>query len=398
VLISPAPSVLSRNSYVEVVLRFIEGETFHRCELNTDLRLEEMGMAYTTFRWLLDQLREDLPIEEIGQYVAVWVYKWFWLSAQGKTVTSPLPSSALQNVHEGGAAQGSPKPQQCQQALPASCYSSGAQPQRVPPTSVSYRGSSVVTPGSVYSHRGSNVLVPAARSLYGGAMHDAAGDGVTGSLVNAMASGLRQHLTQQDHRRVQACLPPLSNIVRLCLEHTQDACPYIRTYARKVVREEFGFLHQSWYDDYAGRDLHVSPGEEDYGGGVSGHHRGYHHQHHSSQQRRRSYGTRQNRMHEGRPSGDAAPTASGVHTSADPVTASSMDGGGDLSTYLPLREMLCAGKVFDDTLNCGAAGAGNSAALQLGHSRSTGSIVHPGDETYMQMADPHAASAAAAAR
>lgn len=349
VLISPAPSQVSRNHFVGVGLRIIEGETLHRCELNTDLRLEEMGMAYTTFRWLLDQLREDVPIEEIGQYVAVWVYKWFKLTAQGKMLAAP--PGALGGGGNGAAARGSPASTQGQRASQlSSSYQPSARTQWMPPVSMSYRGSSVVTPGSVYSHRGSNVLVPAARSVYGAAMHEAAGGGVVGSFVGTLGSGLRQHLTRQDHRRLQSCLPPLSNLVRLFFEHTQDACPYIRTYARKVVTEEFGFLHQSWYDDYAANELHISPRDEDYGG--------YHNHHISSSRpshRHRSYNARLDAH-------AVAETARGggasKRQSADPLTASSVDGGGDLTTYLPLRDMLNAGAVFDELQAGGGAATG----------------------------------------
>lgn len=386
VLISPAPSQLSRDNCVEVVLRFIQGETFHRCELNTDLRLEELGMAYTTFRWLLDQLREDLPIEEIGQYVAVWMYKWFRLNVEGKTVASPFAAPGL-------ASGGFPQTQQQQQSL-GLLYPSSARTQWMPPTSMSYRGSSVVTPGSVYSHRGSNVLVPAARSVYGGATHDGSGAAISGSLVSALGGGLRQHLTQQNHRRLQSCLPPLSNIVRLFFEHTQDACPYVRTYARKVVTEEFGFLRQSWYDDYAAHDLHTSPREDDYG--VGGAHN--HHYNHHTSQRRRSYGARHDAMAELHLSGDVVGPAAGgglgALAMADPLTASSIDGGGDLSTYLPFRDMLSAGAVFDEV--AGGGGAGNGGGPRLNHYASSSSVLHGGGAVNATAGGTHAFHIAAA--
>ncbi|KPA75253.1 hypothetical protein ABB37_08558 [Leptomonas pyrrhocoris] len=404
VLISPAPSVQLRNSYVEVVLRFIQGETFHRSELNTDLRLEELGMAYTTFRWLLGQLREDLPIGEIGQYVAVWVYKWFRLNALGKVLGSLFTGSTQAGGANGrGATQISSSqahhqqrpPQQQQQS--ASFYQSSSRSQWMPPTSMSYRGSSVVTPGSVYSHRGSNVLVAAARSVYGGGGPTAldasgGGGGAAGSLANAMGGCLRQHLTQQDHRRLQSCLPPLSDIVRLFFEHTQDACPYIRAYARKVVAEEFGFLRQSWYDDYAVHELHLSPREED--------HSHYHHPSH----RHRGYGARMETVREVYVSGEAVHSARGDGglggvASADPLTASSMDGGGDLTTYLPLRELLTAGEAFDEFLGGGGGGGSNGPAQQLGHHRSTSSVVPPAAAVTANMmaADAHAAAASTSA-
>ncbi|KPI88159.1 hypothetical protein ABL78_2736 [Leptomonas seymouri] len=403
VLISPAPSLQSRNGYVEEVLRFIQSETLHRCEVNTDLRLEGLGMAYTTFRWLLDQLCEDLPIEDIGQYVAVWIYKWFRLNALGKTISSPFtmagPSGGTNS--RGATQDGSPlvhqRCQQQQQQQSSVFYQSSTRNQWVPSTPMPYRGSSAVTPGSVYVHRGSSTLVPAARSAYGGGTLEASGGGMTGGLVNAMGGGLRQHLVQQDHRRLQSCLSCLSNIARLFFEHTQDACPYIRTYARKVVTEEFSFLRRAWYDDYVVHDLHTPQRDEDYAGGVGGHH----HSHHLSQ-RHRGYSARASTMRETHASVDAVHGAGGDCglgglTSADPL-ASSMDGGGDLTTYLPLREMLSSGEVFNDSLS-GRGGGGNSSRGSRPHHRDTSPVVPPAAAAVAanMMADTHAGAAPASA-
>ncbi|CBZ26694.1 conserved hypothetical protein [Leishmania mexicana MHOM/GT/2001/U1103] len=365
VLISPAPSQVSRAHYAELQLHRLNGLPVRMSEMNTDLRLEATRMAYTAYRWLFAQLREDIPVEEIGQYVAQWMYRWFRLAAKGKP---PPPPSIFgdKNLCRGGGQQTSlrahgsnaPSPQHQQQ----SAHSVWA-PLTV---SVSYHGPHVVTPGPIYSHRRSNVLVPAARSARVGMVSDSATGGGVDSLV--LGGSLRHHIMPQDHRRLQAYLPPLSNLVRLFFEHTQDTCPYVRTYVRRVVLEEFSFLRQSWYDDYTMMDpqRRASPSpvaeDDDYSGAGRHHYPGHQRrQHHPS-------GSRQSNRHVDRHhsvSGEGGPGCGG-----EELEASSAVSGGDLATYLPLKQLL---HVREET----EAHGGGPAARSLFGMRTIGASPMP---------------------
>ncbi|CAG9573197.1 conserved hypothetical protein [Leishmania major strain Friedlin] len=364
VLISPAPSQASRARYAELQLHRLHGLPVRLSEMNTDLRLEATRMAYTAYRWLFAQLREDIPVEEIGQYVAQWMYRWFRLAAKGKP---PPPPSIFgdKNFCRGSGQQTSlrahgssaPSPQHQQQV---------AHSVWAPPTvSVSYHGPHVVTPGSISSHCRSNVLVPAARSARVGMVSDSATGGGIGSVV--LGGGLRHHVMPQDHRRLQAYLPPLSNLVRLFFEHTQDTCPYVRTYVRRVVLEEFSFLRQSWYDDYTVMDpqRRTSPSpvaeEDDYSGAGRHHYPGH------QRRQRHASGSRQSYRHIDRHHGVSG--ESGPGCGGEELEASSAVSGGGLATYLPLKQLF---HVREET-----AHGGGPAATSLFGMRTMGASPMP---------------------
>lgn len=258
VLISPGPSQESRARYAEVMLRRFYQYHIPRSEVNTDLRLEVVGLAYATFRWMLDQLREDIALEEIGHHVALWVYRWYSMDAKGHPPATPFVclDPNLDAVSK----------------------------KTWMPTSVSARVPDVLPPGSVYSyHRRGGAPLPTAAATAASSVAVSRSDMAGGhygrgqSVIHSSSmfypstfGGLRHHVTAHDHRRLQAFLPPLSGVVRLFFEHTQDVCPYLRSYVSKVIVEEFSFLKQSWYDEYGMDDTNYSPSriaEEDLRGG-----------------------------------------------------------------------------------------------------------------------------------
>ncbi|GET88185.1 hypothetical protein, conserved [Leishmania tarentolae] len=335
VLISPAPSQASRALYAELQLHRLHGLPVRMSEMNTDLRLEATRMAYTAYRWLFAQLRDDIPVEEIGQYVAQWMYRWFRLAAKGKPPPPPSIFGDKGLFRSGGQqsslrAHGSNSPSPHHQQQPAHSVWS---PPTVP---VSYHGPNIVSPGPIYHHRRSNMLVPAARSARVGMVNDS----VTGVGVSSvvLGGGLRHHIMPQDHRRLQAYLPPLSNLVRLFFEHTQDTCPYVRTYVRRVVREEFSFLRQSWYDDYSVMDpqRRTSPSpvaeEDDYGGPGRHHYPGH------QRRQRHASGSRQSYRHADHHHGAGGEGGRGC--GGDELDASSAVPSGNIATYLPLKQLL----------------------------------------------------------
>ncbi|CBZ33763.1 hypothetical protein, conserved [Leishmania donovani] len=336
VLISPAPSQASRARYAELQLHRLHGLPVRMSEMNTDLRLEATRMAYTAYRWLFAQLREDIPVEEIGQYVAQWMYRWFRLAAKGKP---PPPPSIFgdKSFCRGGGQQTSLRAHGSNATSPQHQQQQATHSVWAPPTvSVSYHEPHVVTPGPIYSHRRSNVLVPAARSARVGMVSDSATGGGAGSVV--LGGGLRHHIMPQDHRRLQAYLPPLSNLVRLFFEHTQDTCPYVRTYVRRVVLEEFSFLRQSWYDDYTVMDpqRRTSPSpvaeEDDYSGAGRHHYPGH------QRRQRHASGSRQSYRHIDRHHGVSGEGGQGC--GGEELEASYAVSGGGLATYLPLKQLL----------------------------------------------------------
>ncbi|KAG5506816.1 hypothetical protein GH5_06032 [Leishmania sp. Ghana 2012 LV757] len=407
VLISPAPSEASRARYAELQLHRLYGLPVHMAEMNTDLRLEATRMAYTAFRWLFAQLREDIPVEEIGQYVAQWMYRWFRLAAKGKPPPAPFIFDD-KGLCRGGAQQmairthGSSAPSPSQ----LSAHSVWA-PSTV---SVMYRGLSVVKPSSVF-HRRSDALVPATRSARAMIVSDSASGGGAGSGV--LGGGLRHHTAQQAHRRLQAYLPPLSNLVRLFFEHTQDTCPYVRTYVRRVVLEEFTFLRQSWYDDYTVMDhqRRTSPSptaeEGEYSWGGRRHHFSHQRQQRHTSDSRHSY--RQNYRHSDRHSYRHSYRHGGRHykfsgeggagCGGEELDASSLVGDCGHPTYLPHKQLLHVREV--DALG----GGGTATALlerrltgashtpvpsdcEAGHWSDAAAAAFTGDE---DVADPHPA-------
>ncbi|KAG5480042.1 hypothetical protein LSCM1_06464 [Leishmania martiniquensis] len=363
VLISPAPSEASRARYAELQLHRLYGLPVHMAEMNTDLRLEATRMAYTAFRWLFAQLREETSVEEIGQYVAQWMYRWFKRAAKGKPPPAPFIFGD-KGLCRGGA-----------QQMPIRAHGSSAQsvPQQsthsvwtLPTVSGTYRGLNIVTPRSVLFHRRGNVLVSAARSARAAMVSDSVTGGGAGSVV--LGGSLRHHTMLQDYRRLQAYLPPLSNLVRLFFEHTQDTCPYVRTFVRRVVLEEFSFLRQSWYDDYTVMDhqRRASPSpiaeEGDYSWAGRRHYPSH------QRQQRQAPGSRHSYRHGGRHhpfSGEGGTGCGGEALDASPVVV-----GGGLPTYLPLKQLLHVREEMD-------AHRGGAAATALLEQRTVGGTLTP---------------------
>nr|CAJ2472059.1 unnamed protein product [Leishmania braziliensis] len=351
VLISPAPSQASRARYAELQLHRLYEMPVRIAEMNTDLRLEAIRMAYVTYHWLFAQLRDGIPVEEIGQYVVRWMYRWFRLAAKGKPPPAPFIFGDKGPCRTG--------------AQPTSIRAHGSNSSSLPQqqsvhnvwapstVSVSYCGPNVLTPGSVYSHRRSNVLAPTARSVRVSMVSDSSPGAAVDSVV--LGCGLRHRITQQDHRRLQAYLPPLSNLVRLFFEHTQDTCPYVRTYVRHVVQEEFNFLRQPWYDDYAVMDNQrpssssLIAEEDDYS--AAGRH------YHPSHQRWQGHvsGPRQRYCHGDHhhyASGEGGPGCGGEELEASPTVL-----GSDLTLRLPLKQLVRVSEEMDAHDGGGAAAA-----------------------------------------
>ncbi|KAG5506490.1 hypothetical protein JKF63_05993 [Porcisia hertigi] len=391
VLISPAPSQASRALYAECQLHRLYGVPVSMAEINTDLRLEGIRMAYTVYRWLFAQICEDIPVEEIGHYVAQWMYRWFRLAAKGKPPPAPFIFGD-KDLGKGGAQKASLGAYGSNAGSPPPPHHSVWTPSTV---SFSYRGPAVVTPGSVHWHHRHSALVPATRSFRVGLASDPVnGDGM-GSL--SLGGGLRQHITQQDHRRLQAYLPPLSNLVRLFFEYTQDACPYVRAYGQRVVLEELSFLRHSWYDDYTVLDhQHLPspppvPGEHDYTG--AGRH------HHPSHQRRRRYtsGSGQSCRH-----GDRHYFREGEPKCCEKeLKAASGVVGGEFTTCSPPRHLAHVRGQIDDHAGGGVAemgfetcttGASPAPVLRDFEASNCGAgAAAPSVENIEDVAEPHPA-------
>lgn len=218
VLISPVAEEEMKSLYVACLLSRLYEDPVPPFECNTDVRLEVTGAAYSTFRFLLNQLTKEMPLDEIRDYVAGWIYQWFTYRKQGLKLRVPEldggldPFSPAQHGVGGGAdtdtdAADSP----LSEVIPRSNH---------PPS----------TPAS--THR--------SRSLFGWKQR-----------TLSMSQSLAQATCVRIGNPNDVFLPLLSNLIRLLLDHNQHACPYVAAHARKVVLEEFSFLQMPWFDHHS---------------------------------------------------------------------------------------------------------------------------------------------------